>query len=381
MEMDSNTSETKPVSLAEKIEQLRAVGLPSPSLVDALNDLAYEIQEVNRQQSLSLSKEAISLAALLKHSEGEARAHKQAGWLHLREGQLDIALSHGLRSQALAQITGNVNLACGALYVCASVHQRANNISFALRDWFKLLHIAMQASDQVYEANAYSALGILYREQKDYQEALDCYRQALRRYLALESPHEVSTLNNIAYVYARMNDGINALVYARMALDKCPPDWPAWRANILDTLGRACLTNGDTRIALAQFECGIKLYQMARITGQVHADSVIATLYQSAALALRKLGQLDQAAIKLDQALVEAERANDQPLQVEIHQDTASLMTLLGALEMARHHQAKASALSFKLEHAQVVLRERVLKVFRTERNYFGLALGRGQAG
>jgi tetratricopeptide (TPR) repeat protein len=377
---------------AERAKALLTFDVPSLEQIDAINNLAQELQEVDRQNCLMLSKEAASLSFLLKYSLGEARAHNRLGWLSLQEGRLDIAMHHAMRASDLATANARANatssdtmvhtrLRCGALFVSASVHQRVGNTAFALRDWFQLLHLALKANDLAYEADAYSQLGVLYREQKEFSEAINCHRQALKRYVALGDVREVFALNNMAHAYARNNEGVQALVYARMALDKCPLNWPAMRANFIDTLGRACLANGDTRIALAQFESGIKLYQTARITGQVHADSVIATLYQSAALALRKLGQLDQVAIKLDQALVEAERANDQPLQAEIHQDTANLMILLGALEMARHHQAKASALSFKLEHEQVVLRERVLKVFRAERNCFGLELSLGRVG
>jgi tetratricopeptide (TPR) repeat protein len=373
--MGSNSKEQTVSSLDAQLEILGMIGIPSFEQVDALNDLACALQETDRQRCLTLSKEAVQLGALLKYSAGKARAHNRLGWLSLLAGEVEIALQHAMQAEALALLAKNPRLQCGALYVSASAHQQVNNVAFALRDWFKLLHIALQEDDQDYQADAYNELGILYREQKDYEDAIDCCKQALKRYVASGDPREVVALNNIAHAYARTGDGVHALVYARMALDKCSPELPRWRATILDTMGRACLANGNIRIALAQFESGIKLYQTARVTGQVHADSVIATLYQGAALALRKLGHLDQAAIKLDQALAEAERANDQPLQVEIHQDIASLMALLGAMDMARHHQSKASALGHRLEHEQTVLRERLLSVFRAERNSPALTL------
>jgi tetratricopeptide (TPR) repeat protein len=364
------------LALQERIENLRSLDIPSMELVDAINALALELQEIDRQQCLALCQEAISISLLLKYEEGEAQAHNRLGWLRMQEGQLDIAMRHAMRAASLAELANNQRLQCGALYVSASVHQRVGNMSFALRDWFKLLHTAYKSSDLGYEADAYSQLGILYREEKDYQEAIDCYKQALKRYVALGDAREMHVLNNLANACACMADGAQALVYARLALDKCPSDWPAIRANFIDTLGRACLANDSPRLALAQFESGIKLYQMARVTGQVNADSVIAMLYQGASLALRKLGQFHQAAHKLDLALTEAERASDHPLQVEIHTDLASLMSLLGAKEMAQHHQARASALGHRLEHEQTVLRERVMDVFRAERNALPLAIG-----
>jgi tetratricopeptide (TPR) repeat protein len=374
--MEARSQQQEHLIHEARIKLLRDSEAISPALVDAMNKLACALQETDRLRCLAILTEAISLAMLIQYAVGEARARYRYGWLSLLDGQMDTALQNSIRADNLAVAVNDSQVRCGALYVSASVHQRINNIPFALRDWFKLLHIALLAGDLQYEADAYNELGILYRGQNEHEEALDCFKQALKRYVALGDPRDVAALNNIAHVYARMNDGVQALVYARMALDKCPQDLPRWRATLLETMGRACLANGNTRLSLAQFESGIKLYQMARVTGQVNADSVIATLYQSAALALRKLGQFDQAAHKLDLALTEAERASDHPLQVEIHTDLASLMSLLGAKEMAQHHQARASALGHRLEHEQTVLRERVMDVFRAERNALPLAIG-----
>jgi tetratricopeptide (TPR) repeat protein len=359
-----------------RVEKLRAVGAPTLELIDALHDLAYALQKINLQRCFDVSQEALGLSQQLNYPSGEARAYARIGWLYLLQGQIEQAFRCTLRAESLALISQDARLQCNALYISASIHQRINNVSFALRDWFKLLHTAQQIGAMACEADAYAALGILYREQEDFDEAIDCQKQALKRYVVLGDSNEFMALNNLAYAYALNGDGLNALIYARMALDRCPADWPTWRANFIHTIGHACLANGNTRLSLAQFESGIKLYQMARVTGQVNADSVIATLYQSAALALRKLGQFDQAAHKLDLALTEAERASDHPLQVEIHTDLASLMSLLGAKEMAQHHQARASALGHRLEHEQTVLRERVMDVFRAERNALPLAIG-----
>ena len=326
MNENSNRPKNSADALQTRVDQLRLLGLPSMELVDALNDLAYAFQECDRMRCRLLSEEALSLAILLKYSEGECRTHSRLGWTSYLEGQLDVALRHGIYAEALANVTTNTRLRLGALFVTANVHQRVGNISFALRDWYTILHLSMQAQDTEYEADTYTSLGTLYREVGSYKEAIDSHKQALRRYGILSDPREAWAYNNLAFAYACSGDGVQAIMHARMAMDKCPQDWIRLRVTIHETMGRACLLTGSPNIALAQYDTGIKAYQMARMLGQIHADSIIATLYQGSALVQRKLGNLGQAATNLDMALIEAERAQDAPLQAEIHGDLAGVV-------------------------------------------------------
>lgn len=138
--------------LQAQIIKLRAQPAPSTELIDALNAQAQILSRSDVGQALSISKEAYTLARLLRHHHGVAISLARLSWLHLSDGLFDAAVMEAHEARYLAERMGDYVLVTRAIYVLAVSERMAGNFSRSETLWRELLAIARKHEDQMREA-------------------------------------------------------------------------------------------------------------------------------------------------------------------------------------------------------------------------------------
>lgn len=236
--------------LQAQITQLRAQPAPSTELIDALNAQAQILLRSDVGQALALSKEAYTLARLLRHHHGVAISLARLSWLHLSDGMFDAAVMEAHEARYLAERLGDYVLVTRAIYVLAVAERLAGNFSRAESLWREVLALARSHDDKLREADFLNELGVLFVHAGNYAEALEYYEQAHQAHMALGHIGHIHDKNNIADLLVRLGRADEAMPWATAALTACEPDWQVWRAQFVHTAG--VIHMQTNRLALAK---------------------------------------------------------------------------------------------------------------------------------
>jgi len=157
-----------------KIDSLKNAldGAPESQKVEILNNLAWELKYIDVQQAFYHARTAYDMAGKTADAEGLAFAGRNLGALNFLTGDYPKALDYLEISSGIAA---------------------KNGFDFHL-------------------AKSKNIIGLIYREQLKYDDALIIYTQVLEIYEKLGIKEEVNgTLHNIAFIYSEINETAEAL--------------------------------------------------------------------------------------------------------------------------------------------------------------------------
>lgn len=199
-----------------------------------------------------------------------------------------------------------------ALHFTADIYSKIGQLAKASSYYKETLFLAQELKDECVSYTANSNLGIVYKEQKNYQAALSCYQQALL-YLNKEniSYEKAKLLLNIGIIHRELNDWDKAMQCYEQAL-KVDDAWkkgPSALPLIQKSIGVVHLHQGNLA------EAATYLYKVLEVAKDLDNDELLLSI-------LFNLYKLHQQKKEFEQALHYMEQY--QILQEEIHNRNCS---------------------------------------------------------
>lgn len=260
-EQTLNGLSTEIDQLQAQIDRLRVQPAPSIELIDALNAQAHIVTRSDVGRALEISKEAYTLARLLRHHNGVAIALARLSWLHLSDGMFDAAVMEAHEARFLAERLGDYVLITRSTYVLAIAERMAGNVSRSEGLWRELLALARQHEDRGREADYLNELGVLFVNAGQYGKALEHYELAHQAHVELGDINHIHDKNNIADVLVRLGRAQEAVPWITQALLACDNDWQVWRAQFLHTAGVIHMHTKNLLLAKSCFDESLMISQ------------------------------------------------------------------------------------------------------------------------
>lgn len=211
----------------------------------ALAELGHIYQDVNNVRAIPFYEESGKIAKAVKHPVAEWRAYYNIGYSNLSMGQYEKATEYYLKAMKIAEANkftgrqantylslGNVFLEMGNTKSAQHYHEMAMAVYITQRDsvglasylneralgftkekqldsagkyYNKALQIARAMGNGLLEADIVSNLGLHYKKQKRYAEALELFKQAL-----VLGPKHYNTPDYLAALYNNLGAGYMA---------------------------------------------------------------------------------------------------------------------------------------------------------------------------
>lgn len=144
-----------------------------------LNEVATQVRESNQKIAFIFSKEADSLASVLRDTSAKSRALENIGWIYYRQGNWQKSFDYS---------------------------------SDAYR-------MAIAAGDKLQAARLMNNLGALYYEQMNYQKAIEHFRKGYELATEVDDLYtRIRSLNNVALNYTQSGNQDSALYFAQTSI-------------------------------------------------------------------------------------------------------------------------------------------------------------------
>ena len=160
--------------------------------------------------------EADSMYLLIRKSKDSVRVSEllnEIGWV-LKKSDPEQAKNALLQSIAIANRHDYAKEAGDAYNYLGVLESIRDSLDAASTYWESSLQIRKSIQDRKGEAKIYNNLGILYKNQNDFPQAIFAYRQAEAIYAELDNPVKVGNLSyNIAKLYEQFGHYTQAIEY------------------------------------------------------------------------------------------------------------------------------------------------------------------------
>ena len=144
-----------------------------------LNEVATQLRESNYKIAFTFSKEADSLASVLKDTSAKSRALENIGWIYYRQG---------------------------------SWQKSFENSSEAYK-------LALSVGDKLQAARLMNNLGALYYEQMNYEKAIEHFRKGYELATEVDDLYSrIRSLNNVALNFTQSGNQDSALYFAQTSI-------------------------------------------------------------------------------------------------------------------------------------------------------------------
>lgn len=235
-----------------------------------------------------ISELVLDRSVIAKDSSSIAKAYTYLGDYYSAHIISDSAFRNYFKAQKIyLQIDDKYNLS-KTLLSKASLQYNEGDFSESEISVFKALSILKQqknVNDQLYEC--YNLLGILYNEKEEYARALEFQNKALitlnDKSIPLDLQLKATSLNNIGFVYMRMENFKQAISYFEKGLNEKNlfEEKTFLYAMLLDNLAYSKLKSKKMEGLPDQFYRSLKIrdslgLKMAKISNQIHLSEYYA---------------------------------------------------------------------------------------------------------
>ena len=195
---DSLAAETHLLSALAIARRLR-LGLVEANATGSLGFL--HLRAAHYDQAVVWLERSLDLATSLRMDNSALKTLGNLGWGYLQLGALDRALSSLRQAQTLAEKLGYTGVLRGSLTLVGNVHFRLGDYGQARGAWERALAISRDLGDKRAIVESLGSIAIVALEQRRFDEAEKCARDALG--LALEI-HDIADEEELHLVQARI---------------------------------------------------------------------------------------------------------------------------------------------------------------------------------
>ncbi|MEP6986469.1 MAG: tetratricopeptide repeat protein [Chloroflexota bacterium] len=327
--------------------------------IDALNELARLNSQGDTERALAWGTEAFKLATQSGYEQGILNGLLNLSWSSYSHSNYLSSIEYVMQALALTRVGHYAREEADAINILGNNHERMGNWQDALDCYLEALYLSEQQGNRVHVAVMRSNIGDIYGLLGQYQQAIEHYQESYR--IDVEIDHvdasDGLTLTHMAAAYLALNDLEQALDYARRGLALMQPErfWVGI-APALTIIGQAYFHHGDLTQAVDYYEQGLTAAQEGG--AQREAGMTMMRLAE----ALHQLGRTATALYHLRRALVIFERLETQPQLVEVHGLLATIYKRLGDFEQALTHTERQQSVKEHLFTQQADMRIKTLQ-------------------
>jgi diguanylate cyclase (GGDEF)-like protein len=319
------------------------------SRLSELNTLAARSTSTNPAKTLEYGNEALKLALALKNSQAQSVALLNIGLAHLQLGNLSqtkYALDGSLIAAQQAgyrQGQGDAHNFLGTYYWEEGLYDQAH------KHYTQAVAIRAELKDRIGMSKSINNLGQVQRKIGNYEKAIDHYQESLAMKGTDDASGRTNTLVNLALVYKEMRDYEQALRLMEQALDL------ARQTNYLQGQAFARRSIGETQLEILRLpEALANLLQAAEYYEQVTYRKGIAFSYASIGQVYEGLGNYPLALSYYEKAIAIAEKIEQRKLTADLYYFAARVARTTGDSVNAFSFYEKSITLSRQIEQSDM---------------------------
>lgn len=321
--------------------------------VDAMNTLAWAIQQIDTSRMEKLSREAYQLAQDEAYTSGMAESTANVGRLFYLRAYYENALQYAQQALEILQKDNAMQCKAHALNTVGCVHRRLGNYADALDSHQQELAVARESGDLRLQSAALNGIGAVHCMSGNAPLAMNYYEEALLLSQSLQDyDAEAAILQNMCETARKSGDYERADTYMRQALERAQRTAnPYIRIFIQHDV---VLSN----IRAQQYDEALQYLQQNHELSQQHGYRLLeAQALMMMGHVFHLIGQPDSALEKLHQCLHLADQLDEKDTRYQVHDYLSQVYEQLGKSDLALHH--------YKLFHC---IREEVLSIERDDR-------------
>ncbi len=202
----------------KSINKIENINRNSFEEVDLLNKQADEARKDNNNLSLSVSKEAISLAQLLGYSKGLAKAYLNAGISCRLSSNFEAAIEYYQEALNINRRLKDKKAESRTLNAIANVYYSLSDFEKAIEYYDECIFVLQSIGDMNFEAAVLTNRGLSYQLNGDLRAALNNYLESLSIYKSSNTEIHYALYNNLGIVYLETGSYQESLLYFTKAL-------------------------------------------------------------------------------------------------------------------------------------------------------------------
>ncbi len=319
--------------MTDKIEALEAelaTALSVHERVDVLNELAWELRDLDGKRGAEHARAAFDLAQKQDYPKGYAGSLISKSQYIFSNYTLAITL--GRQALALYEQMADLTGQSRALYTLCWAQWSFDNFVEAVELGQRARKLAQAMGDRALEADVLNNLGLAYKRSGNYELGYAVYAEALAIYRSLGNrQRESKVLTNIALAYATQAQYQQSLAYAQESLElgvKNPV-----------IIGYTFLVLGQSYAGLKQLEEAIPYLQQALAIASEHDNEqlCLAAMVSIGEVYIQRQ-ELDQAILQMEQALSFAGQIQSNLYVFRCHEILSQIYETQGDLVRALAH-------------------------------------------
>lgn len=190
------------------------------TLVNVLNQLAYEYRNIDIEQSLIYADSTIALSKKINYIKGLGTAYINKGNYYKTTGDLDKAKACFVWANIQHNNIGNLKGVSAAINGIASLEYAKGNLPIALTYFIQSLTISEKINDWRGVAMTLNNIGVINEEQGNFSKSLEYYERAFHTFKEIGDENNMAdALNNMGNIYNTQGIVDEALKYYNQALD------------------------------------------------------------------------------------------------------------------------------------------------------------------
>lgn len=339
-------------------------GLEGKERLGLLDDLSWELAEIDPQKAMELAKEQLELANWLNDDAGIANAYGNVAGAHWGKGEYKEAIDGYTEGLAIRGRIGDRKGVANYMNNIAMSYQNMGNYSFALENYLQTLKTYEDIGEQgKVKGNALNNIGIVYYQMGAIKDAINYYEQALEVYQKVDYQGGIGhTFNNIGQGYYELKKYKQAEEYFKRSLEvQRQQDSQRGIGNAQINLGKIYNDNGLQEQAIIYADSAYQAYQS--IGNQLGISNAL----------LFKAGVL-KAAGNLQEAILCAQKAYEVAEKIDFLNNQKDLSLLLS--QLYAQQQSYQTAYTHQLKYQQLkdsLVSEDVAKELSNLRNNYEL--------
>ena len=185
-----------------------------------LDELSFYYSQVDPDEGIKYSMQALELATSLNWTKGIAAAYSDLGINYRAKSDHTKAIYYYESSLKLFEEIGSKRSVAAVLSNLSAVYLEQSNYNEALKYAFDALKINEDLNESKNTGAILENIGSIYLELKNYSKTMEYYKSALKSYKNNGNENGVARcIGNIGIVYEKRGDYNNALKYHLKALE------------------------------------------------------------------------------------------------------------------------------------------------------------------
>lgn len=227
------------------------LGKKGEERLELLNEFATQVRESNQKIAFSFSKEADSLASVLKDTSAKSRALENIGWIYYRQGNWKKSFEHSSEAYQMAMAVGDKLQAARLMNNLGALYYEQMNYEKSIAHFKKGYGLATEVDDLYTRIRSLNNVALNFTQSGNQDSALYFAKKSIKLNEDAGSPYLTSFAHRvIGDVYLAKGNFDTAQVIFSKSLDLARAQKvKSFEAGVLHRLGNALFLGGKLREA------------------------------------------------------------------------------------------------------------------------------------